>query len=705
MSSDDRDDLPTSAETSWPQPQRPTGDQLDIELAAVGSRIADRFVVHDFLGAGAHGAVYEVHDEHHDRRLALKTLLRLSPEELVRFKHEFRVVSDLAHPNLVAVHELFVRGPRAWLTMELCPGTDFLSWVREDDAFDAARLRDALHQLARGLSALHAAGILHRDLKPSNVLVRPDGHVLVADFGLARELDRDREEGIAGTPAYMSPEQAADLELDAASDWYGVGVMLYEALTGKRPHAGLEGVSLLMAKQAGHPGAPSLVVDGVPADLDELCSDLLSRLPGDRPNGAQVLARLGAPAGAAPSSDVFVGRGRELLVLERALEQLRTTANAKVIVVEGRSGAGKSALVRRWLHDASASGAIVLTGRCYERESVPYKGLDELVDRLRAHLHDHGGAAPIAGAGALGRLFPVLRDVPGIGDAPVSRDDDPFASRRQAVDALRELLDRVARTGPLVLVIDDLQWCDDDSAGLLLELLRSRHRPRALFVALVRTDDGETPAPLARVADGLAQVSAELDLERIAIGPLPLSESIAIARALLPGREELADAIAAECDGNPLLAAELARNAAPLAHGLQLDEVIRARAARLPAHARAVLEVVAIAGGPTAQRAVIEAAHAHAQGLESIALLRAHAFVRGHGASAIEPYHDRIAVGVRATMTAAQIAECHRALAEALERGGGEPEEIAFHFEAAGEAARALDHVTRAAERAADALA
>ncbi|MBC8068892.1 MAG: serine/threonine-protein kinase PknK, partial [Deltaproteobacteria bacterium] len=603
MTRDAHDEPPTSVGAGSEAPSGAHFDAVEVELAEIGNRFGDRFVVLEFLGAGAHGAVYEVLDELHDRRLALKTLLRLAPEELVRFKHEFRVVSEVAHPNLVAVHELFVRGERAWLTMELCHGTDFLTWVREDDRCDELRLRDALRQLARGLGALHAAGIVHRDLKPSNVLIRPDGQLLVADFGLARQLDRDRPEGIAGTPAYMSPEQAADLELTSASDWYGVGVMLFEALTGRRPHDELSGVGLLMAKQLGHPGAPSLHSTDVPPDLDQLCSDLLARDAALRPSGGELLRRLGAVSPADPhgGTEVFVGREPELARLQGALDRLRGTQRASVMVVEGRSGSGKTALVRHWLQRASEAGAIVLGGRCYERESVPYKGLDELVDRLRALLHLRGGTGAIAGAGALGRLFPVLRDVRGIGDAPIARDDDPFESRRQAVDALRELLDRIGNAAPLVLVLDDLQWCDDDSAGLLLELLRSRHRPHVLLIALVRTDEGE-PAmqrPLGRITEGLAALGHEITTERMTLGPLPPADAIAVARALLPerpDRDHIAAAIADDCDGNALLVAEIARHvaAAPSqvgARALDLDEIIRARAARLPELARAMLEV------------------------------------------------------------------------------------------------------------------
>ncbi|HET6584764.1 MAG TPA: serine/threonine-protein kinase, partial [Nannocystaceae bacterium] len=350
------------------------------DVNEVGAVLDGRFRIRGLLGAGAHGAVYDAWDEHHGCAVALKTLLRLGPDELVRFKREFRVVSRVGHPNLVTVHELFVGPERAYFTMELVDGTDFMSWVRSDDELDEARLRSALRQLARGLAALHAFGILHRDLKPSNVLVRGDGHVLVADFGLARELGGAPERGVAGTPAYMSPEQAADLELGPASDWYAVGVILHEALTGQRPLAELHGLGLLVAKQTGHPGPPSRLREGLPPDLDRLCADLIARDAADRPHGAEVLRRLGRGVThqgldiepTARVVDVFVGRERELARLGAVHRDVRERLRPALAIVIGPSGTGKSALVRQFLATGLAPDAVVLAGRCDERESVPF---------------------------------------------------------------------------------------------------------------------------------------------------------------------------------------------------------------------------------------------------------------------------------------------------------------------------------------------
>src|SRR5688500_17106645 len=219
------------------------------------------------------GVVYRVLDRARNREVALKTLKGSGGRELYRFKREFRSLADLAHPNLVALHELYTVGDEWMFTMELVDGVPFNRWVRplpppsEEEVgeftpetgtlgtlsgtsappplgkLDEKKLRNALRQLVDGVAALHAGGKLHRDIKPSNVLVDREGRVVILDFGLiadvdAFHIDRTHERAAVGTPAYMSPEQAADKPLTDASDWYSVGVMLYEALTGRRPFEG-----------------------------------------------------------------------------------------------------------------------------------------------------------------------------------------------------------------------------------------------------------------------------------------------------------------------------------------------------------------------------------------------------------------------------------------------------------------------------------
>jgi serine/threonine protein kinase len=181
-------------------------------------------------------------------------LNRLDAGSVYRLKNEFRALADVTHPNLVRLHELFAQDASWFFTMELVDGERFDHWVRPDDALDEARLRAALTQLVAGVSAIHSAGKLHRDLKPSNVLVTPEGRVVVLDFGLAVDPELGgvgqtvAEDSVSGTPAYMAPEQAAGKPATQASDFYALGVMLFEALTGRLPFEGRSG-EMLAAKQ------------------------------------------------------------------------------------------------------------------------------------------------------------------------------------------------------------------------------------------------------------------------------------------------------------------------------------------------------------------------------------------------------------------------------------------------------------------------
>jgi len=207
------------------------------------SRLGDYRILGE-LGRGGMGIVYEaVHGQRGDH-VALKTLPILDGAALHLFKREFRVLADVNHPHLIGLHTLEADAGQWFFTMDLVEGTTFLNYVRPDGVLDETRLRRSLFQLVRGVMALHGQHIIHRDLKPSNVMVTSDGHVVVLDFGLALEEDGVRQNqslsgaSIAGTPNYMAPEQAASARVTPASDWYAIGVMLYEALSGSLPFEG-----------------------------------------------------------------------------------------------------------------------------------------------------------------------------------------------------------------------------------------------------------------------------------------------------------------------------------------------------------------------------------------------------------------------------------------------------------------------------------
>src|SRR3989442_9754404 len=255
------------------------------------------------------GAVYEAYDQERHETVALKTLRWQDPSAIYRLKKEFRVLRYVAHPNLALLYELVADRDDWFYTMELVDGSEFFDDVRpaapsQSEATratsrplvppDVPRLRAALAQLVAGVVALHRAGIVQRDLKPSNVLVTPAGRVVILDFGLADVAAppsrlQTREEGLWGTAAYMAPEQVEG-ERGPPSDWYAVGVMLYEALTGRLPFEG-SALKVLADKSRQDPPRPSELVPELPQDLVTLCGDLMARDPAARPEDGEVLRR------------------------------------------------------------------------------------------------------------------------------------------------------------------------------------------------------------------------------------------------------------------------------------------------------------------------------------------------------------------------------------------------------------------------------
>ncbi len=735
------------------------------------------------------GVVYEAFDRVRNARVAIKTMQRLDAAALYRFKNEFRALADVAHPNLAALHELEAEGDQVFFTMEYVEGVDFLTWVGRDPAaayvtahtltpeaaatrsgesgphtaskvpspspspspsrsvraLDLGRLRDTLIQLVQGVVALHAAGKLHRDLKPPNVLVTKEGRVVLLDFGLVANLEQESnhsvEHSIVGTPEYMSPEQAALSELTEASDWYAIGVMLFQALTGELPFQGPP-LKVLLDKQArAAPRARDRAL-GVPDELDELCAELLLRAPAERPLAEAILARLEADTRSvrprAPRQIVprtmptlgttFIGRAWHMAELAAAFESVRG-GRPVVAYVHGSSGMGKSLLVRRWVDLLAARGeAVTLTGRCYEHESVPYKALDTIVDALSRHLlklprHEADAVLP-SEVHALVRLFPVLNRVEAIHGAPRRAQEivDPQELRRRAATALREFVTRITLRRPLVLWIDDLQWGDLDSAALIHELVRAPAPPPFLLIVSYRTEDADAPL-VASLREAHARDDS-VGVRQIEVGPLAHHDARKLALSLLNADEgdaaklEKATIVADESRGSPLFVDELVRHViggetfAQSAVGttLRLDDVVHARVLALPLDARRLLEAIAVAGKPIARTTVAAAARLMGEGeTTALAVLRTGRLVRSlrtRDRYDVETYHDRIRETVVSRMDGEERKDLHHRLAVALVAGGAaDTEALVVHFREAGDTREAAQFAVTAAQKAVEALA
>ena len=713
------------------------------------------------LGRGGMGIVYQAFDKTRGQVVALKTLQVLNPGSLYRFKQDFRTLANVVHPNLVSLYELLSDGRQWAFTMELVEGVDFFRWVRGEEERSLAsrpappsaltapqleRLRHVLGQLATAVGVLHDAGKLHRDLKSSNAMVTKEGRLVLLDFGLAAELARSgsyqSSENVVGTAAYMAPEQAAGQAVTRASDWYSVGVMIYESLTGTLPFQS-KGLQVLLDKQKLDPVHPGKLVPEVPEDLGKLCMELLERDPTKRPDGAEVLRRLqpgsvqwNRPAAAPPSrrqAGILLGRADHLAALSEAF-LLTRQGKAALVCVHGLSGAGKSALAQFFVDDlVEGEKAIVLSGRCYEQESVPYKALDSLVDALSTYL----GQLPRLEAEALlprdvhslARVFPVLRRVSAVAETPRRGGEIPDLQelRRRASGGLRELLGRMSDRKPLVLYIDDLQWGDVDSANLLLDVLRPPEPPTLFVLATYRSEDVDGSPFLQLFLKEVekfdpVQVRDQLECRQLAVEALSAAEARDLAHVLLgrvdPALKAHTETIARESGGNPFFVYELVQHFQT--HGgrgeefveggaLTLDNVLRERLSRLPENGRRLLEIMAVAGRPLPQADACKAAGLLSKERGLLAELKANRLIRSKGMGAedeIETYHDRVRETVAGHLDRATLKSHHLQLALTLEEARHpDPEFLALHWEGAEELAKASTYYVRAADRAANALA
>jgi eukaryotic-like serine/threonine-protein kinase len=732
-----------------------------------GIATKERFDRRRPLGGGAFGEVWEAYDRERRELVALKSLIRADAEAIYRFKQEFRALADIRHPNLVTLHELLNEGNEWLLVMELVQGVDFATYVRPEAASanedtlraedgrvsevhlartllasgtgpclpaDMGRLRTALTGLVEGVLALHAHGKLHRDLKPSNVIVTPEGRVVLLDFGLVAESRADAVRATAigtviGTPAYMAPEQLRG-ECTGASDAYAVGVMLFEAVTGALPFDGAP-LEILVKKQSADGPAPASIVKDVPQDLDAMIGALLRLDPAARPALTSVLQAFApdrdssSSVGAAP--EIFLGREDEIAVLDRALDAVQR-GEARTVFVRGLAGMGKTALVRAFLEEkARPRGALVLEGRCYEHESVPYKALDGVVDKLAAHLR--GLRADVLADSLssqleeIAPLFPVLAGVTRRAAAPAPDADakrEARAVRARAFCALRDVLHLLSQHRPLVLFVDALQWGDIDSVPFFGEAVRAPDAPRVLIVLAYRTEEedrSDVVRQLRRQKGDLFRRAS--GVETLDVAPLPIETSSRLASALVghgEGDRNVAEAIAKESGGSPLLLQELVRHAreehvvtsAGSTRNLGLQEMLAYRTDRLPLACRHLLEIVCVAGFPMRAAVAVRAAGVSHAGKAEIRTLCDRRLLRvrtARGEELVEPFHDRIRETVAGNLGTAEIAAWHRAIAGALEHHGEEGERLARELLLAGFPDRARAKLVAAAARAESALA
>ncbi len=251
------------------------------------------------LGAGGMAVVYKAQDLALGRLVAVKILrepLTGDPDFLARFQQEARSAANLAHPNIVTVHDFGRDGGRNYIVMEHIEGKDLKTLIKEGAPFKVDRALDIAIQICAGIGYAHRSGLVHCDVKPQNILVTPDGRVKVTDFGIAKALASlqpgETTDIVWGSPQYYSPEQAAGEMPTPASDVYSIGVVMYEMLAGRLPFVASTQPALAMMHLRDEPPRLTQFNPALPETLERIVHKVMAKEPSARYRTADQLGRI-----------------------------------------------------------------------------------------------------------------------------------------------------------------------------------------------------------------------------------------------------------------------------------------------------------------------------------------------------------------------------------------------------------------------------
>ncbi|MEO6775869.1 MAG: AAA family ATPase [Kofleriaceae bacterium] len=675
----------------------------------------------EMIGRGSTGIVYRAFDSSGEA-VALKTVHRATSEAFANLRAEVHALRCVHHHGIVGVLSNGEDAGRPWFAMELLVGETLATRARSlhRSTWTRAELRPIVELVAaicEPLAALHACGLVHRDLKPDNIFLRQDGRPVIVDLGLAHRGGGETRavieaRAMAGTFAYMAPEQLAGGLGDARTDLYALGCILYELLVGAPP---TEEDALPVRNR----------VAGIPAELDALVTSMLQRRPRDRIGHADDVRRWLAThletRSAQPERTthalyrpVLAGRRDLLHSLLARLEAARAARGA-VVVLAGESGIGKT-------HLASELGRIAAQdGTVFALSAHPADGaaqtplacwtpvFDHAVDR--ALVEPSSGVASIlkrdrALVDGLHRAFDRLPSLAAPRHASPSADE--------VVAFVLDLVGAIAADRPTLILVDDLQWADELTLQIVRRIAGSwSRRRRILVIATLRSDEA---------APELPESTARFD-----VGPLAVPEVRELVAEMLGVTEApvtITDWIARHADGNPFLVAEYLRlvlSDVELERELALPTVsIRAPAPgaldrlQTPANVRelvlrrlrklgdaafALAELIAVMGG--ALDGDVVAALTAVRPDVMFELDRAQILDREPESECTRRLaHDRIRVALLGQIDAGRLGRLHHEAAELLESCERDPahDAIAYHFIHAGDPARALPHLEEAAQ-------
>jgi serine/threonine protein kinase/tetratricopeptide (TPR) repeat protein len=540
-----------------------------------------RYRVERKLGEGGMGEVFEVRDTVDQERPLAYKLLKAQGGNLEYFKHEFKLLARLDHPNLVKVYDFGITEGGCYYTCELLDGLDL---YRATDGIDWDGLFEISRQVLEGLAYIHDRGLVHYDVKPENLNVRvippprpgakPSYVVKLVDFGLTGEATTRGGGKIKGTVHYIAPEVAKEQPADHRADLYSFGITLYYAVTRKLPYDGGSAFSVIRKHLERIPEPPTSIRHDIPEGWARFILKLLEKDPADRYPSAEaalndLARRLGRPSPMERSSahvqasqpvlsSRFVGRARELDILSRALPDpaTRDKESPLLVLVAGEGGIGKSRLLDELKVVSQLKGVPFLKAECREtagsaplervvRQVLTLEGSRKKPDKNApepsfADRDERGSSGERLGLpplpihelvksyqAELEALFPGITDPPSLAEEGAREPD-----RRLVHDRVAHFLVRAARARPFVLAVEDVHWADEATLGLLEALARN-----VLFDARKGTASAPEPLPgtfptrrvapvliilTLRLEEALARTALKnlLDLAPVSPGPL-----------------------------------------------------------------------------------------------------------------------------------------------------------------------------------------
>lgn len=681
--------------------------------------LASRYTVRTVLGEGAMGTVYRVVDAlAGGREVALKTIKHtgeVTPEQRLRFKDEFLAMARLKHPNTIEVLDFGqLDATSLYITMALVEGVELADRMG-GRPMAPAEVYPLLIQLLHALAFIHGRQYVHRDIKSQNIRVRPDGTLVVMDFGLMAPLGHPSKRTVTGSPGYLAPEVVVGGRIDAATDLYAVGCLAYEMLTGKLPFAG--SVIEVVRAHVGTAVAPLRQHrPDLPERLERLVMRLLEKDPARRYRTAEsVIDDLAALAGVTVTRESadqrrsylaagsLVGRAKELAVLTKALEAAKASQGGAVLV-GAPAGTGKSRLGQELMLAAKLGEVRVLHASAEDGGATPFEAIAACLRPALAAYPALPDERP-----ALGRVF-----------AELAADADMTLAPVQVAQGVLGWLGRVAVAQPVLVALDDLHWADAQSLAVFNHLVRGSAMLPMMVLGTFRDDEAPPDHALwYTLDDGTAT--------HLPLGPLTPDGQRELVLAMLPGArldDDFARALYQATGGNAFFLTEVLRalledgaltrvdgiwrfpaDPAALAPLGTIEDALVRRIAHLPAESARLLGVASVLGRHQ-DLGVLDALAEMGEDalLDALEKLAERQFLQRTEDGYVFP-HDRVREVSYAQLNEDTRRALHLRAGELLEaRHAGAPgrlaHELARHFERAQDAPRAYRYLVLAGDAA-----